>query len=213
MNYNYDQSHQRQHQLNSDNRKKEVVFLIDSNRQNIDFHQLFPDAAKVTVIPCSYISAANHKLQQGLLGTPTDIVLHVGTNDMDTMAPESLADSLQRLAAAAKNKYKCKVHVSLLTPRKDEMSRTVLQTNNLLTTVIQQKAPGVKVVAHPGLSTKHLRDDRHLNRYRIDNDIMAGTQFFAADLHRSVYGVDPSDSILKASKRWNRAGGTEYRHR
>ena len=88
-----------------------------------------------------------------------------------------------------------------------------MQTNNLLTTVIQQKAPGVKVVAHPGLSTKHLRDDRHLNRYRIDNDTMAGTQFFGADLHRSVYGVDPSDSILKASKRWNRAGAIEYRHR
>ena len=178
--------------------------LVDSNRNSIDFHELFPDAAKVVVKPCSNIPSAHNEIQRALFGCePSDVVIHVGTNDSDIGTPQGVSDSLTKLAKAAARSTGATVHLSLLTPRSDELGAAALETNKILAAQVGEWPSNMRVVAHPTLSTRHLRDTKHLNRYRVGGDELAGTQMFAGDIYKSVNGVYPSQVILKNSRKWH----------
>jgi hypothetical protein len=176
---------------------------MDSNRNNIDFHALFPNAAEVVVRQCSNIPSAHNEVQRGRFGCdPTDVIIHVGTNDSDVGTPQGVADSLFRLAEVAARSTGAMVHLSQLTPRNDEHGISALETNKILVSQANRWPSNVRMVTHPELSTRHLRDAKHLNRYRVDSDIFAGTQLFSADLYKSVNGNYPSKDIMKSSKKW-----------
>ena len=183
--------------------KKKIVVLIDSNRNNIDFHDLFPDAAGVEVKACSNIPSAHNTVQRAAFGCdPTDVIIHVGTNDSDVGTPQGVADSLCRLANAAARSTGARVHLSQLTPRSDDLRTNVHETNKILSSQACQWSSDVRMVTHESLKEQHLRDAKHLNRYRVGSDEFSGTQIFSAELYKSVNGNYPATSILKKSKRW-----------
>ena len=184
--------------------RAKIVVLMDSNRNNIDFHALFPNAAEVVVKQCSNIPSAHNEIQRGRFGCdPTDVIIHVGTNDSDVGTPQGVADSLCRLAEVAASSTGAMVHLSQLTPRKDELGMNALETNKILASQVNRWPSNVRMVTHPELSTRHLRDAKHLNRYRVDSDIFAGSQLFSADLYKAVNGNYPSNDIMRSSKKWH----------
>ena len=188
--------------------------MMDSNRVNIDFRRLFGSESTHT-IPCRNIVDANHQLQRGLSNQedPTDIVIHVGTNDLDILGPEIVAESINKLVSNAKSKYSSsRIHASLLLPRKDSAQAAVQKTNRLITASIQQTLPGVRIIHHPTIAEKHLRDAKHLDRYVLDNSAHSGTQLFAKDLYKSVVGTEPTDEILRYSRRWNSKSNRNARY-
>ena len=182
---------------------RRIVMLMDSNRKNIDFTRLFP-RADVEVRACSSIPAANKMLQMGFQQqSPTDIIIHVGTNDLDVMSAEAVSEGLQNLAVNASQKYRsARVHISTLLPRKDEIQARVVKVNRSAPAEIRQKVPGAHTILHAEINQKHLCDDKHLDRYMRDNARFSGTQLFSINLFRSVYGEDPAEWIVKSARRW-----------
>ena len=123
---------------------------------------------------------------------------------MEILGAETVAESINKLVSNAKAKYgSSRIHASLLLPRKDSAQAEVQKTNRLITASIQQTLPGVRIIQHPTIGEKHLRDAKHLERYVLDNSAHSGTQLFSKDLYRSVVGQDPTDEILRHSRRWN----------
>ena len=108
-----------------------VVLLIDSNRKNIDFHALLPNSS-VELIPCSKVPSANRAMIGGFQHPPSDVVLHVGTNDIDICQPNAVADSMVKLAARIADKYVCNVHLSELLVRGDNRDADTELVNSIL---------------------------------------------------------------------------------
>ena len=184
---------------------RRVVVMMDSNRANIDFRRLFGSDNTQTV-PCKNIVDANHQLQRGLghQEEPTDIVVHVGTNDLDIHNAEAVAEGLNKFVLNVKSKHQSsKIHVSLLLPRNDSLQAAAQKTNRLITTSVQQTLPGVRIIQHPTIGTKHLRDVKHLDRYAQENSDLSGTQLFSKDIYKSVVGSEPTEETLAHSRRWN----------
>ena len=82
------------------------------------------------------------------------------------------------MAFSAAQKYNCRVHVSQLLPRKDELAKKAEEINAALES--QTLPMASKMIRHGKISKNHLQDDKHLNRYRVGNDKMAGSQLFTA---------------------------------
>ena len=188
----------------NDQQNARIAVLIDSNRNNIDFRKLF-GSAKTETIPCKNIPDANHQMQRGIMKKdeePTDIIIHVGTNDLDIHKPEAVADGLSNLVLQAKRNYKsAKIHLSLLLTRNDNLQAAVLKVNRLVSTHVQQTVPGVSIIHHTSIGTKHLHDAKHLNRYVGDHGTFSGSQLFSKDMYKSVLGRDPSSEVLASSRR------------
>ena len=46
----------------------------------------------------------------------------------------------------------------------------------------------------------------------LDNSAHSGTQLFAKDLYKSVVGTEPTDEILRYSRRWNSKSNRNARY-
>ena len=182
--------------------KQNVAFLIDSNRANIDFHKLFPVA---DVKACSNVPSANFALQRGFDAPPTDILLHVGTNDVESYSAEAVAQSIANVAKSAHEKFECRVHVSKLLPRNDSYSGAAVQVNNLLSDKIQSFPNSICLIAHENIEIRHLRDAKHLQRYHVGNDKLTGSQLFTQNLYQSINNECPPADLLNKSRRWYRS--------
>ena len=162
---------------------------------------LLGQSMEVLMLRCGDIPVAHRNIAQGFGFHPTDIILHVGTNDMDIGTPQGVADDLCKLAEAAVRKYGCDVHVSQLTSRNDRFSKEALRANELIEAQ-SQLLEGVQLIKHPHLSPRHVYDDKHLDRYRCGQDELSATQIFSIDLFKGVYGMAPPTQIVKSSRRW-----------
>ena len=73
---------------------KQMLILIDSNRRNIDFDQLFPDVQK-TVQPCGSVDWALSFLEKSKEDRYDTVLIHLGTNDLKQMTPEDFLSDLR----------------------------------------------------------------------------------------------------------------------
>ncbi len=64
-------------------RKDNIVILCDSNGHHLDPRRLFPGRS-VKKFWCPTSHSALRLLQEGVLGAPSHIIIHTGTNDLST---------------------------------------------------------------------------------------------------------------------------------
>lgn len=64
-------------------RKENIIILCDSNGHHLNHRRLFPGRSQKFWCPTSQ-SALRLLLREGVLGTPSHIILHTGTNDLNT---------------------------------------------------------------------------------------------------------------------------------
>ena len=111
---------------------------MDSNQKHINFLKLF--GKHKTKVWTRRIYTLKQALdwfdtteQQPRVG-PTDIVIHLGTNNIDRCSPEQIVSMINELIEAASQSFpQAKVHVSELLPRKSaEFNRKVEETNKRL---------------------------------------------------------------------------------
>ena len=97
---------------------------------------------------------------------PEHIILHVGTNDLDTEKTTSqISKSILDLASSLKNETNT-IHVLLINPRNDHLNNKVNEVNNRLINMCQQR--NIKIINHINTidPSKHLNESLfHLNRY------------------------------------------------
>ena len=85
----------------STHKQASVYILIDSNRKYVNFRNLLAPA-EVEVQACGTIGMARSNLKRGLdFQQPTDILTHVGTNDVDKIAPEAVVNNTLKMAQEA----------------------------------------------------------------------------------------------------------------
>ena len=121
---------------------------------------------------CGTTETARNVLSNGFRYKPTDIVLHTGTNDIEstdaTSDPKATAVNIMNNAAEAAMQYQCSVYVSQLPPRSDSpLSAAAANTNKWIDTLkkTDSKYAEVNVIAHHALTIDHLWDKKHLDRY------------------------------------------------
>ena len=83
------------------------------------------------LLQCGNISKANNKLKSHHnISNPSKILLHVRIYDIDNEHLEDIAYKLKLLAEEYKEKFKCEVFLSEITPRKDQYQQDVELINH-----------------------------------------------------------------------------------
>ena len=97
---------------------------------------------------------------------PYHIILHVGTNDLNTEKTASqISKSILDLANSLKNETNT-IHVSLIVSRNDHLNNKINEVNSRLINICQQR--NIKIINHAYTidPSKHLNESLfHLNRY------------------------------------------------
>ena len=114
---------------------------------------------------------------------PEHIILHVGTNDLNSEKTASqISNSIIDLANSLKNETN-NIHVSLIVPWNDNLNNKVNEVNNRLINMCEQR--NIKIINHSDTidRSRHLNESHlHLNRY--------GTVEFAKNLKNFLCKLD-----------------------
>ena len=177
---------------------QKIVMLMDSNRRHIDFHTLCPET-EIVMMRCGVAPDVANAIEQNL-GSPTNVIIHVGTNDVEHAEPALVAERITGVARRASERFgAAAVSVSLIPPRSDKLNEAVTEVNERLRTTDWQ---GIKLIEHKDIETRHLHDSKHLSRSRLEGERLTGTQYLARDFYHAIYGKFPSQGILRKSRRW-----------
>ncbi len=99
-------------------RKDNIVILCDSNGHHLDPRRLFPGRS-VKKFWCPTSHSALRLLQEGVLGAPSHIIIHTGTNDLSTRRVDVTKAVSSVVRTASRNYPRAKVIISSLLPRRD----------------------------------------------------------------------------------------------
>ena len=188
-----DQQHEHRHEQQREKRK--IGIYMDSNSRYINFHKLFPTDA-VNFSRCGTVSSARNRVAREELRGPTDIILHLGTNDIETQTPEQVAHDLIHFAEELSQTHKCNIHVSALPPRTDELADCAARTNKLINAGAQASQQAISVVNHPRLHPRHMYDIKHCAVQKKERGQHSGVQTLAAALCSAVTGMEPPYRLL-----------------
>ena len=152
--------------------KKSVFILGDSMVKKVNGFYLTKDIKhKFLVKVRSFSSAKTRCMYDHAKPTirevnPEHIILHVGTNDLNSEKTASqISNSIIHLANSLKNETN-NIHVSLIVPRNDNLNNKVNEVNNRLINMCEQR--NIKIINHSDTidRSRHLNESHlHLNRY------------------------------------------------
>ena len=77
-----------------DQRRPKIAIYMDSNSKFINFHKLFPNH-QIIFSRCGTIQSARETITRQRLYGVTDVILHVGTNDIETTLHEEVSGNLE----------------------------------------------------------------------------------------------------------------------
>ena len=197
----------------SDSKSKRLVILMDSNRKFVEFNKLFPKKI-IKIIPCGSTEVANNIINDKILDYD-EILLHVGTNDLETKDPQVVAKDIANVTKNLKEKYRGKIFVSNIPIRKDHLHKNVDRTNILLKQelAVEIEHGEVKMIYHGNIrSNDNLYDRKHLSKYRNGMDL-SGVEMLSLNLYNlidgSMNGVKLLQSIRNERNR-NTRGKNEF---
>ena len=165
-----------------------LLVLMDSNRRNIDFSQLFPEM-NVNVVACGNMEYASRFVQNDQVNHPDVVLVHLGTNDLKFLSPNELVDDMIKFVYLVEDTYPgASVRVSQIPPRRDENKKKVVPTNEMLV------SSGLPTFDHRLLVEDHLHDEVHVGLFPVNG--LSGVQVLARDLYVGVYDEEPSRDHL-----------------
>ena len=97
-----------------------------------------------------------------------------------------------------KRKFKCKVFLSGITPRKDQYHQDVEIINHNLSSLLGNS--NIKRVKHSNIKPRHLHDDRHLRRNRNQGEVMSGVQLFCKNIYKTMAQKTIEMELIKKSQ-------------
>ena len=178
--------------------KRRIAVIMDSNSKFINFHKLFEEDS-VQVLRAGTIERAREALKSFKLYNPTDIMIHLGTNDIDTNESIHVARNILSFAEEIQSKHECKVFISPLTPRNDDLHDKAMEVNQVLKNSVQRHK--IKIISQPNISKNQLHDAKHLKTKRTDGE-MSGVCMMAASIYHGVTGKVASKHQLYNSQVW-----------
>ena len=178
-----------------------ILIVMDSNRNHINFRKLF-EGYSVRMMKAGTVKEAREKFQlDGASFNPTDIVVHLGTNDVESEDAIAVANNIQSLSKDLKRRYHCNVHISPLPPRGDALNTKVITVNSNLRNnpEISQYA---RLINQPDLSVDLLYDKKHLATKQRGPGQLSGVQTLARNLFIGVTGKQASKTQLHNMQTW-----------
>ena len=168
-----------------------IAIFIDSNRRHIDFHSLFPKD-RVIVHPCGTVQWAMKNLPTSL-DSATSIIIHLGTNDIESRSPQQVHQSLLEMKNEIESRFHGRVLISSILPRDDSFMSEVISCNKMLSNSLQYD-----LIPHGRISISHLHDKKHLSFNCSSPKSFSGCQLLATDFYVALYGRTPDPSIMSA---------------
>ncbi len=143
-------------------RKDNIVILCDSNGHHLDPRRLFPGRS-VKKFWCPTSHSALRLLQEGVLGAPSHIIIHTGTNDLSTRRVDVTKAVSSVVRTASRNYPRAKVNISSRLPRRDVPQRIINAINVEIANIC---APilNVHIANHQQVTHQHLYDHIHIHR-------------------------------------------------
>ena len=145
-----------------DQERKGIVFLADSNAKYIDTHKLSRDK-EVQHEFCPTIRSTITALNTHNFGSPTDIIIHTGTNDLEsTPVHQCMADYEELIIIAAEKYPRSRILISTILKRADHVEDLRIQLNAKLRQLTVP--PNVHFIQHENILEDMLYDNKHLRR-------------------------------------------------
>lgn len=145
---------------NSSTQNPQIVLLIDSNGRYVEEKKLFPNH-RIAKFKCRNTSHAMELLREDLLGSPSHIIIHTGTNDLRAQG-EEVAKSIKGVTEKASSTFpNAKVVISTLLPRWDFHPALIQRVNAQISRDCALK-PNIYVAPHPTLDLHSLYDQVHI---------------------------------------------------
>ena len=143
----------------------DIAILMDSSRKFLDPTKLCYNQ-NVQIIPCGNIQSAKSIISESRLKNPQILVFNTGVNDVEgTDDASTIAKNLLEVISITRAQFPtCKIVVSEITPRYDELNTKVEQANTQLRSALENKE-NVFIVSHENLNEKRcFYDAKHLSR-------------------------------------------------
>ena len=162
--------------------KPSLLFLCDSIGKYLRLNKLCPKHS-VTYARTPLIKTAADLINETDPNhSPSTILFHTGTNDLETSDAQAVAHDICHLLTKTSQKFQSsKILFSLFLPRQDNLNAKTHEVNDLIKENIKL-LPNVQMIDHTNLhNTKMivLHDNKHLNR--------DGLSIFARNLTRTIY--------------------------
>ena len=143
----------------------DIAILIDSNRKFLDPTKLCYNQ-NVQIIPCGNIQSAKSIISESRLKNPQIFVFNTGVSHVEgTDDASTIAKNLLEVISITRAQFPtCKIVVSEITPRYDELNTKVEQANTQLRSALEN-IENVFIVSHENLKEKRcFHDAKHLSR-------------------------------------------------
>ena len=168
---------------NNNTRSNEAIFLCDSNGKFLDTKQMFSSKLEVKYIRTPLIEHARSYMQK-IRTPPQMILLHTGTNDLETAnSAEELISNILMLITEASTKFpSSKILFSTLLPRNDIPTPLITSINDQLISNCS-RLPNVQLIKHDNLFANQpniLYDHKHILKRHIG--------LFAKNLKDAIHG-------------------------
>ena len=168
---------------------------MDSNRIFTNFKELLAEEnlnGSITVIPGGNLNSAESILKFPKIVNTSKILLHIVVNDIDEQYPQDLAFNLKNLSEKSHRKFS-----SILirrSPRGDYYEGHVHPVNQEIT--YQLRNTHIKGVDHKNLEPRHLHNDRHLRRNKVQGEAISAVQLLAKNIYGKMSNkhLDPENS-------------------
>lgn len=183
----------------------DFVFLCDSNRKFLDKSQLFPNGHS-KIIPCNTTDKAIEILKSPRFNVKSGVIINSGVNDVEHLSTEEVIHKQINMVHIAVQEFPNKyIIMSSITPRCDDLDRTVFEVNKAVYDNVKN-IPNVILVDNGNLrgNALNFHDVKHLN-------IKNGVPLWASNLKdgiRKALGI----TIRPRSPRriWNGPQQTEF---
>ena len=143
--------------------------------------ELCPDSTTKYIRSPTLLQAIQ-KIKTLNFSNPKNFILHCGTNDIEQPGKDTITDTL-KVIDLIKQKYpNCRILVSSLLPRKDELNNKVPTFNEELKTRISNKE-NTTFIHHTSKLNDDLYDKKHLNNRGVKN--------FAKNIKAAYFNTTP----------------------
>ena len=135
-----------------------LLVLMDSNRQHIEKDKLWRDCE---IVKCNRLQEAT-KIISKLTEAPRAILVHAGVNDIEHQSPQEVFSEIVTLIDTQKHALpNTHLILSEIIPRMDALDRDVIQVNDMIRELNDEK---ITIVKHHSLRYyERYRDNKHVN--------------------------------------------------
>ena len=169
---------------NTDHQKPidaETIIICDSNGRYLKPKELCPDST-TKYIRSPTLSQARQKIETLNFSNPKYFIIHCGTNDIEQPGKNTITETLEIVDLVKQKHPNCRILVSSLLSRKDELNNKVPAINEELKTRLSSKTK-TTYIQHTNISNADLYDKKHLNE--------RGVKKFAKNIKAAYFNTTP----------------------